>query len=1009
VLDKEGILWPTTLIRRMRIFIQYLLIILIFSVPLAFSHATTEVYGLIKVVMIELFGLILLVLSLIQYITSDRPVTRPPTAIRRLIYSFFIIACISLVNAVNIHAGLAYLYLLAAYLVIFFIILRHIEGIFELRRLIFSALLAGVVACAWSIYQSREAGLFASRYIYASTFGNPIFFSQYLSVMIPLSLAMMLSESRTQPKLALFLKYCFYLGAVGISLLLLIVARSRGAYLGLASMIVYCTIAAFIISAKRIKRILLSVSIILIILAVSVGAVLWPNVQASVKEREFQNLMRAHVWSSSMNLIKDHPVLGVGSGNFQYVYPFYRTEKEKEATPKGIKYTKAHNVLLHVWSEMGIFGILVFLGIIFYVFRASFRVVLDSALDKLGPRSNNISKEGFLVIGITAAMVSLLVQSLFNPMLEVPTSAFTFWLLLAFLFVIARSRTSQATPSSPSPRILRIKKQAAGTLCVALVLFAPVNVLRPLICDYFLEKAQLAEKDGDLKKTISDLEQGLSAYPHNWKALFLSGKIHQKTGSFKEAAKYYGKAVQYHPNYSVIWNNLGSVYVQDLRIYLAIEAFKQAIRIDDKYIGAHYNLSLAYERNGDAHLAKMHMEEAEKIDPAFLGNMYLELGIFDKAALEFHKTLNRNPDNVEAHFKLAQVWQGRNEIAKAIDMYNTTIKLQPFHMMAHLQLGDIYLESGELNKAIASYKKALDAYPYQVEKVSEDILFFGDSGIYPQVLEGYDQLESLRRIKLRSNLTLGHIYKAKGQTQMAMRQFEEVRKGKPDDKSIWLELAEIYAEQGMYEEARDSYSNLIEIDPDQEQILKKGLLRLERIAAHHALARIFEDQGMIEKAAEEYRSVLGFYKDSIHTLLNLARIYTKKGEYVKAERHLSEILEIAPENIEAHLGVGDMFYQMGSPIEAKQKYTYVIDNAPYDVRAYLGLGLVYRQQERLRRALEVYERALGLSPEEVRLHLAMATLMEEMGDIDRAVTEYREALNIDPENKEAMFRLDILE
>jgi len=42
--------------------IQYLLVLLVFSVPLIFSHATTEVYGLIKIAAIELFAIVLFVL-----------------------------------------------------------------------------------------------------------------------------------------------------------------------------------------------------------------------------------------------------------------------------------------------------------------------------------------------------------------------------------------------------------------------------------------------------------------------------------------------------------------------------------------------------------------------------------------------------------------------------------------------------------------------------------------------------------------------------------------------------------------------------------------------------------------------------------------------------------------------------------------------------------------------------------------------------------------------------------
>ena len=42
--------------------IRCFLVVLVFSAPLIFSHATTEVYGLIKIAAIELFALVLFVL-----------------------------------------------------------------------------------------------------------------------------------------------------------------------------------------------------------------------------------------------------------------------------------------------------------------------------------------------------------------------------------------------------------------------------------------------------------------------------------------------------------------------------------------------------------------------------------------------------------------------------------------------------------------------------------------------------------------------------------------------------------------------------------------------------------------------------------------------------------------------------------------------------------------------------------------------------------------------------------
>ena len=130
-------------------------------------------------------------------------------------------------------------------------------------------------------------------------------------------------------------------------------------------------------------------------------------------------------------MIKAHPVVGVGAGNFEYAYPLYRTQKEKEITPKGVKYTRAHNEFLQVWAEMGIFGLLAFLGILWAVFFAPAQASRGALRLPYAGASNDTSQK-ILITGIKAALIALLTQSLFNPMLGVPTSGLLFWVLLVY-------------------------------------------------------------------------------------------------------------------------------------------------------------------------------------------------------------------------------------------------------------------------------------------------------------------------------------------------------------------------------------------------------------------------------------------------------------------------------------------------------------------------------------------------------------------------------------------------
>lgn len=952
--------------------------LMLFTVPLVFSRATTEVYGLVKVATVELFAVALLVL-----ISRRGGLSLPYMLFRKkhqvFVFLFLAVAAVSLVNAVNIYAGLEALYLLAAYMVVFLAVSGSVEKDSHIRKVATAIILAGVTACAWSIYQNKGLSFTGLRYIYSSTFGNPIFFSQYLSVVIPLSIAMAVC-----PRLSLGQRGGYLAGAA-LALLLLIAARSRGAYLGLTVAGFYCYIVLIARSNKRIRNIILSATAALTVLVILAGAILWPRLGAYMEGRQLQNMMRVHVWHGAANMIKDRPLLGVGAGNFEYAYPLYRTQKEKEVTPKGIKYTRAHNQLLQIWSEMGIFGLLAFLGLVFFVFR-------KRATTRLG-------------IGIKAGLIALLAQSLFNPMLEIPTSGLLFWALLG---ILVSRRDGTGTQPLPECKEKRLFAMTRGALCAAFAILAPISILRPLIADYYMEKAEVKESERRRKDAILDLEKSLKVYPHSWEALFLMGKIYQATGVYPKAADYYSRAARYHPNYPVIWNNLGTASMQADMPDPAINAFRRAIDIDDTYIGAHYNLALVYKNKGDTALRDAQLEKVNSLDPAFMGNMYLESGIFDDAALEFQKAIRRDPFNIEANFKLAEVWNRRNEVDKAIERYKKTVELGPAYLEAHMALAVLYKGKGDLAGAVDSYKAALESISKRIADLSRDILFYSEMGIYPQVVEKSDKIKELGKVKINAHKELASIYSLRGQINEAIEAYEGLLKGLPDDPDILEGAASIYQKEGMYKKAADAYSGVIKADPGRKEALEGKVVRLNRIAAHNALAKMYEDQGLPGKAIDEYRKILDIEEGNFYALRKLGRAYAMAGRIDAAKDALGSILKAAPDDVEGRIAMGDLMYQIGEIEEAGVSYAHVVYSAPSDIRGALALAGFYRKQGMLAEAEEIYRKAIGISPRDARLRLNLATLMEEKGDVAAAKKEYEEVLRLDPDNQEARIRVEAL-
>ncbi len=64
----------------------------------------------------------------------------------------------------------------------------------------------------------------------------------------------------------------------------------------------------------------------------------------------------------AFSMIKDHPIVGVGTGNFTSEY--YRYLRKNPIVPRDAPY-HAHNGFLQMWAENGIFGFLVYIALFF--------------------------------------------------------------------------------------------------------------------------------------------------------------------------------------------------------------------------------------------------------------------------------------------------------------------------------------------------------------------------------------------------------------------------------------------------------------------------------------------------------------------------------------------------------------------------------------------------------------------------------------------------------------------
>lgn len=80
---------------------------------------------------------------------------------------------------------------------------------------------------------------------------------------------------------------------------------------------------------------------------------------------------RLSIWSAALRVIVSHPFLGVGAGNFaQFTFQdsaWVAAHSAKTGEISGV----AHNIFLGITSELGIVGLVLFLGVLFFAFKSA--------------------------------------------------------------------------------------------------------------------------------------------------------------------------------------------------------------------------------------------------------------------------------------------------------------------------------------------------------------------------------------------------------------------------------------------------------------------------------------------------------------------------------------------------------------------------------------------------------------------------------------------------------------
>jgi len=129
-----------------------------------------------------------------------------------------------------------------------------------------------------------------------------------------------------------------------------------------------------------------------------------------------------HFWRPGWQMVRDHPVFGVGIGSFYWLLRIYLN-----FPPESPIYDNAHNYFLQIWAELGTVGLVSFLLILV--------IILGRGIQLLMRVKDRYWR--FVTLGLVSGVVGFLLSHLTSHALVLLEMQFIFWSYVAIIFVVA--------------------------------------------------------------------------------------------------------------------------------------------------------------------------------------------------------------------------------------------------------------------------------------------------------------------------------------------------------------------------------------------------------------------------------------------------------------------------------------------------------------------------------------------------------------------------------------------
>lgn len=329
-------------------------------------------------------------------------------------------------------------------------------------------------------------------------------------------------------------------------------------------------------------------------------------------------------------------------------------------------------------------------------------------------------------------------------------------------------------------------------------------------------------------------------------------------------------------------------------------------------------------------LAPSHVNETgiKGIDTAEFDYVYTEgirqklLGNAGDAIKIFEQCLKMNPNSDAAYYQVAQILLATGDVNNGKKYALKAFELNQKNYWYTMMLAGTYYREKNLDSAIIFYEKAAKTFPEKEEIQLNLGKLYSENKKYDKANEVFENLDRKYGINESSTVNTVRNLMAEGKYAEAEEKDRQLLEKYPDEILYNGLMAEIYSGKGETEKAMKVYNDLLEKNPDNPEtqlslcnfLIDKKLYDeliafLNKVSINENIdkdekiklfSRILETKDLIDQKGRDLllscMVLEAVYKDDDIVMMIRPEILVDRKMYAEAEKRLEEIISSNPEN-----------------------------------------------------------------------------------------------------------------